>query len=365
MKVYPLKSLSIEEAYDKQFKMVECITHHFTGTESLTRGDLGVNMLENKPIYTAKAEKVIAEFFDAEDAIMVRGSGTGAIRYGLASMIPSGSKVLIHEAPCYSTTDTSIEMFGLQKVIANFNDLEDIKRVMAENDDIAGAIVQYSRQKPDDSYEIGEVIKTIKGCKDIPILTDDNYVVLKVDKIGCELGSDLSCFSCFKLQGPEGIGCIVGKKVFIEKVKKMHYSGGCQVQGHEALDVLRGLVYSPVLFAIGARETEKALNYIKETGVEGVKDAFIANAQSKVLMVELEKPNAKRVMEEACKLGALPNPVGSESKYEIAPLFYKASGTFLKINPVYRDTLIRINPNRASGETLINILKTAIKNAED
>lgn len=364
MKVYPLKSLTIEEAYEKQFRMVECLTHHFSGTESLSRGDLGVNQLENKPIYTAKVEKVIAEFFNAEDAILVRGSGTGAIRYGLASMVPAGSKVLVHDAPCYSTTQTSIEMFGLNKVIANYNDLEDIKKVMAENPDIEGAIVQYSRQKPDDSYDIAEVIKTIKNCKNIPILTDDNYVVMKLDKVGYELGSDLTCFSCFKLQGPEGIGCVVGKKDLIAKIKKMHYSGGCQVQGHEALDVIRGLVYAPVLFAIGARETEKALKYIKEEGVEGVKDAFIANAQSKVLMVELEQPIAKKVIVEACKLGSLPNPVGSESKYEIAPLFYKASGTFLKINPSYSDTMIRINPNRASAQTLIRILKEAIKNAQ-
>lgn len=359
MKVYPLESISIEQAQEKQFKLVECLLHHFTGNELLTRGDLGVNKLENKPIYTSKVEKVIAEFFVSEDAILVRGSGTGAIRYGLASMIPSGSKLLIHDAPAYSTTQTSIEMFGLEVIKANFNDLNDIKKVINENKDISGALIQYSRQKPDDSYNMADVIKTIKDNINVPILVDDNYVVMKVDKTGYELGADLTCFSCFKLQGPEGIGCVVGKKEYIEKIKKMHYSGGCQVQGHEALDVIRGLVYAPVLLAIGAKEAEKTLELVKD--IDGVKDAFIANAQSKVVMVELKEPIAKDVIEQACKRGGLPNPVGSESKYEIAPLFYKASGTFLKINPVYIDTMIRINPNRASAKTVANILSESIQ----
>lgn len=359
MKVYPLKSITIEQAQEKQFRMVECLLHHFTGSELLSRGDLGVNKLENKPIYTAKVEKVIAEFFAAEDAMLVRGSGTGAIRYGLAGMIKAGSKLLIHDAPAYSTTQTSIEMFGLKTVVANYNDINELKKVITENPDIEGALIQYSRQKPDDSYEIGEVIKTIKEAINVPILVDDNYVVMKVDKVGYELGADLTCFSCFKLQGPEGIGCIAGKKDIIARIKKMHYSGGCQVQGHEALDVIRGLVYSPVMLAIGAREAEKVLELSKE--IEGIKDAFIANAQSKVIMIELEEPIAKQVIIEAGKRGALPNPVGSESKYEIAPLFYKASGTFLKINPVYIDTMIRVNPNRASAETVLKILDESIK----
>ena len=49
------------------------------------------------------------------------------------------------------------------------------------------------------------MIKTIKHTADIPVLIDDNYGVMKVDKIGCECGADVSCFSTFKLQGPEAV----------------------------------------------------------------------------------------------------------------------------------------------------------------
>jgi hypothetical protein len=52
---------------------------------------------------------------------------------------------------------------------------------------------------------MADVIAEIKKVNPLlPIITDDNYAVLKVPKIGSELGASLSCFSTFKLLGPEG-----------------------------------------------------------------------------------------------------------------------------------------------------------------
>lgn len=365
MKTYPLQSISIEEAYEKQFKLVDAITRNFTGTESLTRGDLGVHQPENEPITTMKAEKAIASFFDADKAILVRGSGTGAIRYALSSVIKANETILVHDAPIYSTTLTSFEMLGLNIVRANFNDLEDIKRVISDNPEIKACLVQTTRQAIEDKYDLEEVIQIIKSIQDIPIVVDDNYAVMKVKKIGVECGADLSCFSSFKLQGPEGIGIVVGKEEYVNRIRKMHYSGGCQTQGHEALDVLRGLTYAPVMLAITAKEVEKTLSKLQNGEIPEIKDAFIANAQSKVLLVELSEPIAKKVLENANLLGALPNPVGAESKYELAPMFYKVSGTFLKKDPTLIDTMLRINCNRASSETVLRILKEAIKASKE
>ena len=335
MNVYSLKNMTLEQAMQKQFKLVDCITRHFRGTESLTRGDRGVHQPGDQPVTTRKAEQAIAEFFGAEDCILVRGSGTGAIRYGLSAMMECGQKILIHEAPAYSTTQTSFEMFGLVPVPSNFNDLSAIVRTLQENPDIRGALVQHSRQKIDDSYHLAEVIATIKQTADIPVLIDDNYGVMKVEKIGCECGADVSCFSTFKLQGPEGIGCVVGRKVIIDRIRKMHYSGGCQTQGWEALEVLRGLTYAPVMLALTDAAAKEALKRIQAGEVKGIKQACIANAQSKVLLVEFAEPIAKKVLAAAEKRGALPNPVGAESKYELAPMFYRVSGTFLKSDPRY------------------------------
>ena len=186
----------------------------------------------------------------------------------------------------------------------------------------------------------------------------------QADKAHFDAGEDgtWSNWYCIEpLQGPEGIGVVAGKKEYIEKIRKMHYSGGCQTQGHEAMDVLRGLVYAPVSLAIQAKTGEEILQRLKNKEVPGIKDATIANAQSKVLIVELETPNAREVLKQAEKLGALPNPVGAESKYEIAPLFYKVSGTFLAKDPTLIDRMIRINPNRAGADTVIEVLRKSIE----
>ena len=86
MITYPLHSISLEEAMQLQFKVIDCITREFPGHEILTRGDLGVVPGLNKPVTTLKAEKVIARIFDAEAAMLVRGAGTDAIADALYSV---------------------------------------------------------------------------------------------------------------------------------------------------------------------------------------------------------------------------------------------------------------------------------------
>ena len=95
--------------------------------------------------------------------------------------------------------------------------------------------MQLTRQKPEDCYDYKAVIAAIKAAlPGIPVVTDDNYAALKVDAIGCQAGADLSTFSCFKILGPEGVGAVIGSKELIDRIYKMQYSGGSQVQGHEA-----------------------------------------------------------------------------------------------------------------------------------
>lgn len=359
MKTYPLQSLTVEEAVRLQFKVVDCITGEFRGTEILNRGDLGVVPGLNKPMTTWKAEKVIAKLFGAEACILVRGAGSGAIRLGLHALFRCGDKVLVHKAPIYSTTKTSFEMLGLIPVEADFNDDSEMEEVLQREPDIKGALVQYTRQKLEDRYEMDQVIGRIHGAREIPILTDDNYAVMKVPKIGVQCGGDLSCFSSFKLLGPEGIGVIVGKRNYIEKLVSENYSGGMQVQGHEALDVLHGLVYAPVALAIQAETNEECVRRLKAGEISQVKDAFLANAQSKVLLVEFHENIAEKVLKNAEKLGAAPNPVGAESKYELVPMFYRVSGTFRKADPALEKRMIRINPMRAGADTILRILKEA------
>jgi hypothetical protein len=225
-------------------------------------------------------------------------------------------------------------------------------------------LVQLARQKPDDSYDYAALIPALKTIfPEKPVITDDNYAVMKVPRIGCQAGADLSCFSLFKLLGPEGIGCVVGKNRLIAKIRESLYSGGVQVQGPEAMEALRSLVYAPVALAIQAQVCTEVTERLLNGEIPGVRDAFIVNAQSRVVIVELEKPEAQKVLEKAAQFGAAPYPVGSESRYEIAPLFYRVSGTFIKSDPSLAARMIRINPMRSGADTVMRILRSALEKA--
>lgn len=365
MHTYPLQSISINEAIQKQFKLVDCMTNVFPGNEMLSRGDLGVVPGINKPETTKKVEHVIADFFEAEDCMLVRGSGTMALRYAIYKAVKPGGVLLVHDAPIYPTTNVSLDMFNIEIVKADFNNLNSLREVIEKNK-IDGALVQLTRQKPDDSYDAHEVITLMKVLNpDLPIVTDDNYAVMKIPQIGVEMGATLSCFSTFKLLGPEGIGCIVGDTAMISQLKKDNYSGGLQVQGHEAMDVLKGMTYTPVSLAISAETTQQVCDDLNQQRVEGVKKAVIANAQSKVLLIELNDPIAKEVLEVARQLGAAPHPIGAESKYEIVPMFYRVSHTFLESDPSLEKRMIRVNPMRSGSDTVKRILEEAIQRVNE
>lgn len=364
MKTYPLESMTMEEAKKVQFKLIDTITRHFNGKNILTLGDLGVVMGINKPVTTLKVEETLAEFFGVEKAALLRGAGTGALRWGILSMVKPGGTLLIHDAPIYPTTKVTLDSMGLKIVKADFNKEDKITQVLTK-ENIDAVLIQYTRQKIDDKYDMENVIKVIHQVKrDIPIITDDNYAVMKVRKIGVQCGAQLSAFSLFKLLGPEGIGCLIGKSSYVSKVIELNYSGGSQVQGHEAMSALRGLVYAPVQLAIQAEVNEELVLRLNNGEVKGVKNAFIANAQSKVLLVELERNIAKKVLMEAEKLGAAPNPVGAESKYEFVPMVYRVSGTFRASDPTLEERMIRINPMRSGADTIIRIIREAIERAE-
>lgn len=359
MDMFPLNSLTLEQAQQKQFALVDSLCRYFTGADFLAGGDVGLSPGLNQPRVTQRVEQVLADAFHAEAAVLVQGAGTGAIRAGLAALLKPGQRLLVHEAPVYPTTMVLIEQMGITLVRANFNDLPALTRAITEHHPDA-ALVQHTRQQPQDRYVLADVLAAI-AAHGLPALTDDNYAVMKVDRIGCECGAMLSTFSCFKLFGPEGVGAVVGKTDLIAKIRATHYSGGSQIQGPQAMEVIRGLVFAPVMHAVQAGVSERLLVVLNNGVLPEVKQAAIANAQSKVLIVEFHQPIAKSVLNEAQIQGALPYPVGAESRYEIPPLFYRLSGTFRKAHPELEHYAIRINPNRSGEDTVLRILRDSIK----
>ena len=108
---------------------------------------------------------------------------------------------------------------GLEPMMVDLNRLDSINEKTIK--EVKFCLIQHSRQRIDDRYNLEETIKRLKKMnKNLYILVDDNYVVMKVEKIGIQSGGDISAFSLFKLLGPEGIGCIIGDRKSIKN--KIH-----------------------------------------------------------------------------------------------------------------------------------------------
>lgn len=362
--VHPLKILGLNEAINLQFKLVEAVHNNFTGFEILSTGDLGLYGEDKYPSYTKKVEKTLADFFEVEAAILVRGAGSGAIREALSSVLETNYKIIIHDAPIYPTTKVYLDDMRIETLMLDYNNLSDeITSSSISGIDIA--LIQHSRQKPDDSYLMEDVIKIFKNYdENMLLVTDENYTVFKSEKIGCQLGADLSTFSLFKLFGTAGVGCVLGKRKYIDVIRRKQYSGGSKVQGNEAMECLRSMVYAPVSFAIQSQVADDVVSIIKNEKIDGIEDAYIVNAQSRVIIVTFKESIAEEVLKNSIKYGAAPFPVGSESKYEISAMFYKLSGTFLEKYPEMSKNSIRINPMRAGASTVINILKASLRDVK-
>ena len=197
MQTYPLTSMTLEQAKQQQFGLIDAITRRFSGLAFLTLGDLGLSAGLNQPHTTHKVEQVIADFFHAESAILLQGAGTGALRVGLAALLKPGQRLLVHAAPIYPTTHVSIQQMGLQLDYVDFNQLDKLVDTLQRQRPDA-ILIQHTRQQPQDAYQLSEVIEVCQQFA-IPSVIDDNYAVLKTAKIGCQLGATLSTFSSFKL----------------------------------------------------------------------------------------------------------------------------------------------------------------------
>ncbi|SCB96897.1 Cys/Met metabolism PLP-dependent enzyme [Fictibacillus enclensis] len=352
-----LENRTLEEAKELQFRLVEEMTKVFHHNSFFTLGDVGLHPDHHRPQTTAKAEKVIASVFGSEACALVRGSGTGAIRLALSILAEPGDSIFVHDAPMYMTTRETFRLMGLVQKPVNYNHKEQLIKALQKHTEIKVFYVQHARQQPTDTYRIQEVISQVKDLRpDVMIIVDDNYCALKMKGIGVEYGAHVSTFSGFKVLGPEGIGVILGTKDFIETLHKRNYSGGGQVQGHEGHELLRAMTMAPVMLAIQNEQVEDLCERLNKGEVPFVKEAYITNSQSKNVIVELKKPIAQKVIENASCHGAATYPVGAESKYELLPMIYRVSGSFLEHQPRLKEFGLRVNPMKASALTVLTIL---------
>ena len=114
------------------------------------------------------------------------------------------------------------------------------------------------------------------------------------------------------------------------------------------------------MLAVQNKSVDEIVRRLENKEVRHVEKALKANIEERIILVKLDLPIAREVNEAAEKLGALPHPVGSESRYEVQSLFYRVARVMIEENALYEKYVIRINPMRSGPETVIRILKEAI-----
>jgi cystathionine beta-lyase/cystathionine gamma-synthase len=359
---HPLQQLTVNEAKEFQFRLVDLIHRQFDGREALEAGDYGAPPELGRSRATAKVEAVLAEFFDAEDAALVTGAGTGAIRAALIAVLEPGARVVVHDFPIYATTAVTFRAMGLRRIAVDLNDRDRRADAMRESPDLV--YLQHSRQRLDDAFDIADVIDEARRfAPGATVMVDDNYTVMQVPRSGVELGADLSAFSLFKLLGEPGVGCVIGRADLIRRIRDDAYSGGSKVQGPVALASLKGLVYAPVALAVQSEVVDEVIERLNAGEVSGVARAHPGNHQERSILVELDDPIARAVFDFAWRWGAAPYPVGSQSRVETNALIYRLSRAMCEADPDLAERMIRISPFRSGAATILRVLDVAIEAA--
>jgi hypothetical protein len=362
MNTHPFVQWTLAEAIDEQHRLVDAMHHQFNGLEVLEAGDYGATGDLGRSRTTAKVEAVLAEYFGAEDVALVSGAGTGAIRSALMAVLEPGASVVIHAPPMYATTSVTFRAMGLDVRRCDFNREDEVRRALEEPP--AMLYVQHARQQLEDDHDVGALIALARElAPDTIVMVDDNYTAFQVPRIGTQLGAQLSAFSLFKLLGEPGVGCVLGDAGSIARIRDDAYSGGTKVQGPIALSSLRGLVYAPVALAIQAQAVAELVARINDGELDGVRQAYVANHQERVALIELDAPIAAEVIACAWRWGATNRPVGSQSQFEVNAMVYRLSRAMCEGDPELARRTLRVNPLRAGASTVLAVLREALHTA--
>jgi len=356
---HPLRQLTVAEATEFQFRLVDLMHRHFDGRTILEGGDFGAPPGLGRPHATARVEAVLAEFFHADDAVLVAGAGTGALRAALMAALEPGATVVVHAPPMYATTAVTFRAMGLRANRVDFNDEAARRRAIGSRP--AMVHLQHARSMLEDSFDPAEVIDDAKRlAPETTVLVDDNYTAMQVPQIGVELGADLSAFSLFKLLGEPGVGCVVGRADLAARIREDAYSGGSKIQGPVAIASLKSLVQAPVMLAIQTQVVGEAVERLNRGEVPGIVRAELGNHQERTILVELEEPITERVLQCAWRFGATTYPVGSQSRYETNVMIYRLSRAMCEARPDLAERMLRISPFRSGTDTVIRVLGEAI-----
>jgi hypothetical protein len=355
----PFRQLTVAEGTEFQFRLVDLMHRHFDGRSILEAGDYGAPPELGRPHTTAKVEAVFADFFGSDDAALVAGAGTGALRAALMASLEAGASVVVHSPPMYSTTRVTFRAMGLRTTRVDFNDVAARRTAFADNP--AMVHLQHARSMLEDAFSPAEVIADAKRiAPESIVLVDDNYAAMQVPKIGVELGADLSAFSLFKLLGEPGVGLVVGRGDLVARIREDAYSGGSKIQGPVALATLKAVVQAPVMLAIQTEVVGEVVERLNAGEIPGIVRAEIGQHQERTVLAELDQPITERVLDCAGQFGATTYPVGSQSRHETNVMIYRLSRAMCEARPDLATRMLRISPFRSGPDTVMRVLGAAV-----
>jgi cystathionine beta-lyase family protein involved in aluminum resistance len=368
--------MTLEQAVDVQFRLVDA-AQRVMGSDEMFAEDVGqVRELATvgfggggRPRTTARVESVLRDFFQAEDAVLVQGAGTGGIRAMLNAGVDAGDSLVLHTAHAYKTTLPTMRHMGLDLHQVDFNDPEvlrtELRRIKPK-----GVYVQHVPQALGDVHEIDATIQLVRDelGDETRILVDDNYAVMRSRRIGIQMGADASAFSLFKLLAPEQVGVVAGRADVIGAIRRDLSSAGCQIQGPQAMAALRMLMYAPVSLAIQNQTVLETAARINDAVAAGelplVRRAVAAQPGIRSIVLVFDQPIAEAFVRSAWRNGSPSQSVGEEAQYEVLPLFTYLTSTFLKSTEGLEKYAIRINPMRSGPDTILRILRAALDDEE-
>lgn len=366
--------MSLTEATNSQFRLVECMQDVMGSDLALTVDygqdrELGVLPFGagGRSHATARVEDVLASYFGVSAAVLVPGAGTGAIRAMVNACLEPGQRVLLHDAPIYKTALPVMRHMGLRVTSVDFNDLDRVRAAL-QKDRPHAVYYQYVPQRLADRWHPDDIIATAREFAGVQLLADDNYAVMRVPRISVQSRADCSAFSMFKLLAAGSIGCVLGSTHVVTSIRRDLSSAGCQVQGPEAMQALRALIYAPVALAVQNRVVVQAAEMVNELvragELVGVAGAVAAQPAIRSVVLVLQAPVAEDFLRAAWRNGSPSRSVGEEAAVEALPLFTYLTGTFLRGTPGVERYCLRINPMRGGPEAIVRIIRAALADAQ-
>jgi hypothetical protein len=366
------QQLSLPEAVEYQFELIDAI-QRVLGSDDVFRDDYGQERSlgtgpmggGGRPESTARVERALATFLEVDDVSLVHGAGTGSIRAMLDAGVPRDARVILHVGPPYKTTAAALENLRVPLEPTDFDDADALREALRSPG--PGALfIQHVPHRMGDRYELRDVIALAREERggECPILVDDNYAAMRTPRLGVHEGADASAISLFKLLAPTNVGFVAGTQQIIDRIRSNLASAGSQVQGRDAMEALRSLVYAPVALAIQNQVVEELTVVINELVRRGklplVHRAVATQPGMRGCVLVLERPIAPAFLAAAWRNGSPSRSVGEEARYDFLPLITTMPGTFVRHTPILGSSAVRINPLRGGVETIVRILLATV-----